>query len=229
MSSSESEDENIKRFLEAADTTLINDAMFQGISAKTQSEPEQDNIVQIASECPKSNRYLVDEENVFQSDINVTESMKKFVGKKLSSIIEKNIDFVDIKGGKLHKHRNKSADSSGVKLLRDCDSYLKTVDAVVDVAPPPGNKHRKSIKKRMVEPDVSSEKEKLSQVVIEPGSIAALSKCWTNRPKTVVYEYKTVGSIKLLQEPSNEFTKAKRKNQWDESKIAKYGKKLKER
>lgn len=41
MSSSESEDENIKRFLEAADTTLINDAMFQGISAKTQSEPKQ--------------------------------------------------------------------------------------------------------------------------------------------------------------------------------------------
>lgn len=44
MSSSESEDENIKRFLEAADTTLINDAMFQKDPDQIDHKPGEINI-----------------------------------------------------------------------------------------------------------------------------------------------------------------------------------------
>ncbi|XP_021705350.1 uncharacterized protein LOC5574440 isoform X2 [Aedes aegypti] len=229
MSSSESEDENIKRFLEAADTTLINDAMFQGTSAEKQNEPVKDNVIKTASECPKSNRYLVEEENVFQSDINVTESMKKFVGKKLSAIIDQNIAFIEVKDKKVSKSKTEPADSSGVKLLSDCDLFLKTSDAIENATLLPESKTKKPIKRRAVESDCLGEKEKLALAAIEPSSISALTKCRTNRPKAVVYEYKTAGSSNLLQEPKNEFTEAKRKNKWDSSKIAQFGKKVKGR
>lgn len=223
MSSSESEDENIKKFLEAADTTLINDAMFQRDPREHQKQDRPAKPV----DRPKSNRYLVEEESVFQSDINVTDSMKKFVGKKLSAIIEQKITFVEL-SDPTKRQSDQSSDSYGVRLLRGSASYLK-VDHEDSVAPMPRSKLADPVRKRMVEPDDRNEKEKVGLSAIEPNAISASTKCWTNRPKAVLYEYKANGSMNVIQEPVSEFTHLKRRNNWDESKIAKYRRKSKGR
>lgn len=173
----------------------------------------------------KSNRYLVEEENVFQSDINVSESMKKFVGKKLSSIIEQTITFVELNDKNSRKSIQNSSNTYGVKLLRDSGAYLQMKDAIETECSLPKISNIKPIRKRTLEVDVSSEKEKLMKAAIEPCSVRDSTKCWTSRPKAVVYEYKTVGSISVLQEPVNEFTSMKRKKAWNDSKIMKFRKK----
>lgn len=139
MSSSDSEDENIKRYLEAADTTLINDGMFQdpAPSLVIRENQKKGAIAEL-----KSNRYVVEDENVFQSDINVSESMKKFIGNKLAALIDQKVAFVELKSSQ--SSSNTVSDTFGVKLLRGCDQYLKIpeIDSTVIERRP-----RKAIKK----------------------------------------------------------------------------------
>lgn len=155
--------------------------------------------------------------------------MKKFVGKKLSTIIEQKITFVDLNNQPARKSDNNSFESNGVKLLRECDSYLKATDIEESSVTLPRNKRIKPIRKRTVEPDARNEKEKLSLAAIEPNAILVSTKYWTNRPKATLYEYKKNGSLNIIQEAQSEYTQLKRKNNWDASKIAKFRKKSKAR
>lgn len=150
--------------------------------------------------------------------------MKKFIGKKLSMIIDQKITFVDLNNQTVRKS-GKSLKNYGVKLLRECDSQLKATDIEESPVTIPRNKRMKQIRKRTVEPNDRNEKEKLSLAAIEPNAILVSTKYWTNRPKATLYEYKTNGSMNIIQEAPSEFTQLKRRNNWDATKIATYRKK----
>uniref|UniRef100_A0A1Q3F7F8 Uncharacterized protein n=1 Tax=Culex tarsalis TaxID=7177 RepID=A0A1Q3F7F8_CULTA len=219
MSSSESEDENLKQLMEAADTSLFNDAMFREPHADDSvlPEPADKNDVPAPTERPKSNRYLNEEESVFQSDLNVTESMKKFIGKKLSTLIAESIAFVEVEPikGKLRG----ASDSSGVKLLRGFEESLNVScgdGADVPVAKPP-----KPIKRRVLEDDSdASGKKMMEQAAYDVDALSKSTVGWSNRPKSKLYEYRQAGKGKvptLLM--SDEFSATRNKNSWEDSKI----------
>lgn len=170
---------------------------------------------------------MKEEENVFQSDINVTESMKEFVGKKLSKLIEQNIAFVDTNSQSVRITKtDKSIENYGLKLFRECESYLKITDIVESSATLPRNK-KVSIRKRTIETDNIDEREKVRLAAINRNTILASTKFWTNRPKATLFEYKTNGSLNVIHEDQSEFAHLKRKNNWTMSKIATFRKKFK--
>lgn len=219
MSSSESEDENLKQLMEAADTSLFNDAMFREPRAADSVRPESANKddVPILPERPTSNRYLTEEESVFQSDLNVTESMKKFIGKKLSTLIANSIAFVEVEPVKC-KQRGAS-ESSGVKLLRGFEESLNVSSGGGENLPV--SKQAKPIKRRVLEDDSdASRKKMIEQAVYDVDSLSKSTVGWTNRPKSKMYEYRQAGKCKVpTLVTSDEFSTARKKNNWDDSKI----------
>jgi hypothetical protein len=67
MSSSESEHENLKRFAESVDVTMFSNKLY----SKTDHEEKEEPKVEL-----KSQRELETEENIFQSEVNVSSSMQ---------------------------------------------------------------------------------------------------------------------------------------------------------
>lgn len=229
MSSSESEDENLKNLMEAADHSLFNDALY------CKSDHADGDILRPV-DVPLSNRYLYEEENVFQSDLTVTESMKRFVGKKLSTLIENNISYVDVEPISISK--TPVTESSGVKLLRGFHENLMVSSEAEIVL----NRRQMCvpIKRRRVEDDSElSENQKIDQSVnwilsSRPNSAAAVeeyfkysinksSACWTNRPKSKMYEYRQNNKSEVSTLNINdEFSAARRKNNWEDFKIREF-------
>ncbi|XP_055609760.1 uncharacterized protein LOC129756778 [Uranotaenia lowii] len=218
-SSDESEDENIKKCMEAVDTSLIYDAMFKGGTTepkKSAGDGLKSDGKTPTLERPKSNRYLDEAENVFQSDINVTDSMKAFIGKKLSGLINSRVEFVETES-KNHKRSKFSNKKPSVKLLRGFDQYIKfpLVEETLSQSVT-----KKPIIKRSIEEDPRDEKSKLKSVVVDKNFLECptYEKCY-KQSKSISYNYKQVGVDLQFQEPVNEFTDLKRSNNWDESSI----------
>uniref|UniRef100_A0A8D8CY57 (northern house mosquito) hypothetical protein n=2 Tax=Culex pipiens TaxID=7175 RepID=A0A8D8CY57_CULPI len=228
MSSSESEDENLKQLLEAADTSLFYDAMFREPRVENSVKPDcadKNNVMiripgrfetRTPVELPASNRYLNEEESVFQSDLNVTESMKKFIGKKLSTLIADSIAFVDIKPV---KRDPRTSESSGVRLLRGFGERLEisceggNVPVIIGQGKP--------IKRRIVEDDFAvSKNEMIEQAAYDADTLSKSTVGWTDRPKSKLYEYRQAGKSEVLTlSMTDEFSTARRKNNWDDAKI----------
>ncbi|KAG5680138.1 hypothetical protein PVAND_009663 [Polypedilum vanderplanki] len=101
MSSSDSEDENVKKFAAAVDTSLFDNNFYK---PKDEKEVVKDTK---QKEELKSQRYLENDENIFHSELNVSENMKNFIGKKMSKIIEESIEFVNVTGPKLSRKKQK--------------------------------------------------------------------------------------------------------------------------
>lgn len=209
MSSSESEDENLKenlkQLIEAADTSLFNNAMFRDQCVQPDFTYKD---ILIPTERPPSNRYLIEEESVFQSDLTVTESMKTFIGKKLSKLIANSIAFVEVEPIRPKPH---GVESSGVKLLRGFKENLNVAGEDVPVT-----KSRKLVKNNS---NVSQDE----MIKLAAYNVDVLSKStvgWTNRSKSKRYEYRQAGKSKtLILSITDEFSTARRKNNWDDSKI----------
>ncbi|XP_058817145.1 uncharacterized protein LOC131680447 [Topomyia yanbarensis] len=207
MSDTESENDKIKKVLDAADTTLINDGMFQNpINGQEANTGIENPTVQ----CYPSNRYLIEDGNTCETNINVTESMRNFFGKKLSSIIDQTIEFVYTDDGTLKK---KCSDPCGVRLLKDCDVFLQVSSNVESKTK---FKNHKKVRRQLDK----IEMKKVQLVAVDANYVAhKTTQCWSNRPKAIVYTYKGENLNFFLQYPANEFTIKRRKNKWDESKI----------
>lgn len=139
--------------------------------------------------------------------------MQDFISKKLSKIIDNQVEFVEVKPKKL-----KEKEVDYLKLLKDSQDFVKLED--------PGEKqflkNRKKIKivKRKVEEDEIPDSQKQKAAVINIDQIQEETKSWTSRKKGKLFEYKEKNSVGYLREPTNEFTKMRNKNNWIESKIS---------
>lgn len=203
MSSSESEDENLKKFAASLDTTVFSNNLYNGNAEKVNEKPK----IEL-----KSQRVLDDEENIMQSEINVSSTMQQFIGKKLSKLIDEQVEFVEVQ----------SVDSDdqvidNVRLLSGTKKVVKYIDEPTYVE----NREKVPIKRRKVDSNESEIKDsaKIEQAAIEPEAIQEEVKLWNKKPKHQPIEYKNLKGIGYIREPQNEFTKARNKNNWTESKI----------
>lgn len=205
MSSSESEDENLKKFAASLDTTVFSDKLYN----KSEEAAVQEPTVEL-----KSQRYLEETENAFKSEINVSSTMQTFIGNKLSKLIEDQVEFVEMEENKKHRKR-KAVDR--VRLLSDSQEVVKFVDAPDFIE----TRKKVDIKRRKVdtEPE-TSEDDKLQSSVTDAVAISEEVKLWKKKPKNEPLEYKSSkDGVLHFKEPPNEFTKARNKNVWSEAKI----------
>lgn len=206
MSSSESEDENLKKFAASVDVSVFSDGLYNK-EKLVKEEPK----VEL-----KSQRDLVVEENIFQSEINVSKTMQEFIGKKLSKLIDDQVEFVEVKRAK------KTEDPvDNLRLLRGTKEVVKFIDepGFVD------DREKVPIKRRKVDGETElKESLKIQAAAIESTQIEAEVKSWTKKSRHQPIEYKNIKGTGYLREPTNEFTKARNKNGWGEAKIknAKY-------
>lgn len=198
MSSSESEDENLKKFAESVDTSVFSNNLYNG--EKVEEEPK----VEL-----KSQRNLEHEENVFQSEVNVSETMQNFVGKKLSKLIEDQIEFVE-----KEETFDDAEEVNALRLLRGSKQVVKLCDDFIE------NRKKVPIKRRKIDnDDEPEESEKIKSSAIKREDITEETKSWANKSKHKAFEFKSKRGIGYLRDPTNEFTERRNKNAWNESKI----------
>lgn len=224
-SDSDSEDDaQMRQFLEAADTTLLTNAMFQSETKAPEGEEEPVAIRKKNVPPPaKSERYL-EEQEAPASDLQITKEMQTHIWSRLSGIIQGQIEFCQSK--EKPKHQEK-AEEGGVRLVSNADCYL-SADLVVEG--PAGPTKKPTIKRRVVdEDDDPCPPETTLQAVAVSGESILEGRdllAWAekkHRPDKL-FQYRPSGDpkgLKLLAiEPTNEFTKRRRQNNWNESKIA---------
>lgn len=209
MSSSESEDENLKKFAASMDTTVFSDKLYK--KAEGAEEEEEKPKVEL-----KSQRFLDEDENIFQSEINVSSTMQKFIGNKLSKLIEDQIEFVEVEKKRKKKKSDEESAEGSIKLLKGTSKVIKYIDEQPFVE----NREKVPIKRRKLadDPDLDeATKIKTSSVTIT--DVDDDVKRWSNKSKHQPIEYKNLKGTGYLREPQNEFTKIRNKNNWSEAKI----------
>ncbi|XP_055844216.1 uncharacterized protein LOC129910746 [Episyrphus balteatus] len=212
-SSSESEDENLKQILEAADTSLLTNSLYK----PKETKPEK--VESKCDEHPISQRHLNHDEST-DIDFQPSETVQKIMAKKLSLLVQEQIEFItlsDLSQNPKKKQKNR------VKLFNDCDCYVKPFEEFEyeDIGP----RKKPLIQRRKID-DHLDEESKLKAVAVDGEFVLSLKETlnWSNRKKGKEFQYKQGKGINKdhhLIEPQNEFTKMRQKNQWNESRIRK--------
>jgi len=179
----------------------------------------------LAIETKKSQRYL--DTNNKDNELNISDGMKKFVSKKLTKLIEDQICFVEIQTPEI-KNLSKPEinEEIGIRLFSDSDSYLKIDNEDENYQEILNNqmKKRKAIKRQKNDPlenDLSEvEKCKAASIEVEYLLSGEETKQWRKEHRNKEYKYKSIKNKLHFIEPVNEFTKCRKKNNWDESKIS---------
>lgn len=206
-SSSDSEDENLKNFAESVDTTVFNNHLYKN----TTSEKEKPAQIEI-----KSQRFLDTDENIFQSELNISSTMQQFIGKKLSKLIDDQIEFEFVNTNKEEKVSSEIQVVDNMRLLSGSEEVVKYVDELNFLE----NRKKPIIKKRNADQLTDlSDSQKIQQAVVSVEAIAEEVKHWRKNPKREPYQYKSIKGIGYIREPTNEFTKTRNKNKWSEAKI----------
>ncbi|XP_049879010.1 uncharacterized protein LOC126375945 [Pectinophora gossypiella] len=181
--SDSSEDEDLSRFKDVVDVTftkLIDES--RGLVSEHKDEPK-----------PKSERYL--EEASHYNDVKVPAEMQKRIGAKMSAVINKNVEFIDVQQNGIKKHKIKG----GVKLFKDSKGFL-SCEEVKDTYTEIHNKEsKKMLKKRKIE-DELDESEKISGVAVSGEYVLSKeeTKLWKSRRKEKLFKYKSKGKSKVL-------------------------------
>lgn len=220
--SDDGDDEQMRQFLEAADSTLFTNTMFQQTEKQNTMILDTEKLHQLVLEQkgPKTNRYLLEDNLEANVDFIATESTQKFLGKKLSELIAKNFEFFNIETpSKIQKtSRNR------VTLLAGTDCYVKPYEEFEFETQ--GPTQRPTIKRRKVdgeENEYSSEELfNLASVTAEDITSGKLISGWASKPERTekYFHYKSDAVGTLHFKPvGSEFTKLRNKNKWNETKI----------
>lgn len=202
-SSSESEDENLKKFAESVDVSVFSDNLYK----ESKNEKEEPKVEL------KSLRTLDTEENVFQSEINVSSTMQQFIGKKLSKLIEDQVEFVSV-NGEQNPDEDEAVDN--LRLLSGTEKVIKFIHEPNFIE----NRKKVPIKRRNVDEESEpAESEKVLAVVVSSEDIQEEVKQWRKKSKRQPTEYKNIKGTAHIRESTNEFTKERNKNNWSEAKI----------
>ncbi|XP_016996127.2 uncharacterized protein [Drosophila takahashii] len=221
-SDSDSEDDaQMRQFLEAADTTLLTNAMFQ--TADKEEQPVATGKQDVKPPPTKSERY-VEEQEAPASDLQITQEMQTHIWSRLSGIIQKKIEFSSLENPNLAEKQKQKPPPDRVKLVSNADCYL-IADLVEEG--PPGPQKKPNIKRRTPKEDQSSP-ESLDSVAVtgesllEGKDLLAWAQKKPRQDKIFHYRASDPKATKLVAiEATNEFTKRRRQNNWNESKIGK--------
>ncbi|XP_041972494.1 uncharacterized protein LOC121728384 [Aricia agestis] len=187
MSDSDSSDEDLSRFKDVVDTSFIKSLN----QPTTQSQPDQKR---------PSERYL--EVSSHYNDVKVPDKLQKQIGDKISAILSKTIEYVDV-----HNKCDLMASKieGGVKLFRDSKGFL-SCEEINDKYTENHNINSKKLKSQSKrrfldnEDEESSENDKINSVAVSGEVILTgqETKYWKSRRKEKVYKYKTNGKSKAL-------------------------------
>ncbi|KAJ2942913.1 hypothetical protein O0L34_g15101 [Tuta absoluta] len=123
--------------------------------------------------------------------------MQKRIGAKVSAIISKNIEFVDLEQNGVKKRKIKG----GVKLFHNSEGFLSTEEAQ-DTYTEGHNREAKKIKRKMkeIENDNLDEDEKVKAVAVTGDYVLSKDeiKLWKSRRKEKLFKYKGKGKSKIL-------------------------------
>ena len=183
------------------------------------------NLIFLVIPKSKSQRYIEHDECGQDDYLKVYESMQNFVYKKLSGILQSSIEFIDVQSRVQSPKSLKDDNECSLKLLKGTDPIvIKTDDANQQHVTP---SKRKAIEKRKLPNEVeASNDEKIKTSVISQSQIKEETKTWNTKSKpNKLFQYKQTAlnegkRVAHLIEPTGEFTKLRRKNNWDESKVA---------
>lgn len=183
-----------------------------------------------AADALESQRHLYDTDD-HQSDLNIPESMQNFFYNKMSKHIASTIEFVDVdcannKNRKSKQTKRAATDKFQMKLLKDT-LPITHIDEAIVTSEPISMKHAKpSIIRREIEPSEMTDEEKLRAIVVDGESILQKDDTRHWKAKKIrphkMFNYREKNNKLYLIEPSNEFTAKRKKNNWTESKIAKW-------
>ncbi|XP_017049193.1 uncharacterized protein LOC108093578 [Drosophila ficusphila] len=213
-SDSESEnDEQLSQLLVATDSTLFTNAMFQEKHADSKRQ---------AIKPVKSDRYLDEQET--NRDLQTTNEMQNHIWKRLSDIIQKQIEFSPYKTDAVDKQELLL---DKVRLVSDADCYL-VADLVEEGPAIKPNFKRRFHKEKQYSPEDFNSIVVTGQSVLEGKDLFA----WAvkKQRQNKIYQYRASGpkAAKLQNclaiEITNEFTKQRRQNNWKEWKINKKNK-----
>ncbi|XP_077299127.1 uncharacterized protein LOC143920225 [Arctopsyche grandis] len=182
---SDSSDEDDERLREAIDVTLFKNDMYTP-SHKDSTEKKNDNL--------KSNRHLSTENQT--RDVRVSSDMQQRIGEKISKIINKSVDFVDVIDEP--KSESNSPDEDSIKLFSDSlyaisDEFPKET---IRIQP------RKKIKKRKIDDSEDcNEKNAIIAASVSPDYILQQNetKFWKSRRKPKLYNYAKCKNSNKLQ------------------------------
>ncbi|EDW05931.1 uncharacterized protein LOC6585461 [Drosophila mojavensis] len=224
----DSEDEDyakLRLFAEATDHTLLRNDMYKK-ELTVESSGEAPAVAAPKKTLPKSERYLADEDAAPVSDLQISKEMQTHLWGKLSAIIQNQVEYCEKTDQPASGSEEEKENGwfSQVKLLSNADCYVAD-----DIEPKPGPQKRPTIKRRLL--DVDEEQANtdaaLAAIVVDGDSILSGRdmKSWAPRKsrKDKFLEYKATDALgRKLQaiEPTNEFTKQRRKNNWNETKIS---------
>lgn len=154
------------------------------------------------------------------TDLKVTETMQNYVYKKLSKLIDESVEFVDVEPAR-KEQRLPSCSEPTIKLLKDTEPI--NLDAA-SVEPDVIKQVKPKITRRTLEPDGLSEAAKVDMAAIDVNRVTECTKLWKEKKgkDRKLFKYKEKKSILYQIEPENEFSKQRKKNNWCETKIAKY-------
>ncbi|KAF9406710.1 hypothetical protein HW555_013017 [Spodoptera exigua] len=188
--SDSSEEEDLSRFREVVDTSftkLINES--RGHTTKDIHENNK--------EKPKSERYL--EVASHYNDVKVPEEMQKRIGAKVSAIIQKKIEFVDIQN-----EAKKRKIKGGVKLFSSSEGFL-SCEEVKDSYTDTHNAESKKLKNKRRQIDSEdnvNENDKIQAALVDGEYILSKeeTKLWKSRRKEKLFKYKGNKKSKVLTE-----------------------------
>ncbi|CAH0696921.1 unnamed protein product [Spodoptera exigua] len=188
--SDSSEEEDLSRFREVVDTSftkLINES--RGHTTK--------DIHENYKEKPKSERYL--EVASHYNDVKVPEEMQKRIGAKVSAIIQKKIEFVDIQN-----EAKKRKIKGGVKLFSSSEGFL-SCEEVKDSYTDTHNAESKKLKNKRRQIDSEdnvTENDKIQAALVDGEYILSKeeTKLWKSRRKEKLFKYKGNKKSKVLTE-----------------------------
>ncbi|XP_050353030.1 uncharacterized protein LOC126775263 [Nymphalis io] len=180
--SDSSDEEDLSRFRDVVDTTFE----FKGNTSSNEKEK------------PRSERYL--DVATHYNDIKVSEEMQRRIGAKVSAVIDRNIEFVDIK----RKCVKETEIEGGVKLFRDSKSFLtceevSDKDIVTEIHNKISKRIKSASKRRQIDLDVQepNEKDKLNAAVVSGDFILLKEeKSWRPKRKQHIFEFVAIGKKK---------------------------------
>ncbi|XP_073831661.1 uncharacterized protein [Musca autumnalis] len=219
MSSSDSEDdERMKMFLEASDTTLLNNDMFKDKSSEKETNGNSGTTITVEDK-PKSQRYLLEDEENMGTDFNLPESMQKHMAKKFNDILKETYEFCQVNDDEISARKSKV--KSRVRLLNGFDDYVKPYEEFEYETKGPSRKPE--IKRRCIEDGTVGE-DCLNHIAVDGADILSGKeiKSWAKKKerKDKVFHYRLgANDICHAKEVINEFTTIRRKNHWSENKI----------
>lgn len=174
-----------------------------------------------SSEKPKSQRFIGTDESPFQTSISVSPSMQKHFSKKLTELVEQQIEFEEasLRNGTA-KQAIKLPKRKRIKLVRHGE-VLKAKFLVEEETNPNIGRRQMTIKQRVVEDeeDKVGDKERIAESIIGIEEFQKEATAWKAKKHKKTFEYKSKKGINYLVEAETEFTKKRKKNNWDESKI----------